>query len=189
MLFSQLFSASLIFLTFGLAAATPTPKEAKLIKRTGTSSDIQEVFTTLKQTTDSVLPKIDSLASGGTATEAAVAPLIGELTSALNKATSSLASIDGPVSTDGGPSEQDIANLVAGIIKDVATTLNGLTGATAVPTLTLLLPGIDLALNQVLLGLDILLSGVLDLVANLLTSVAGLLRSLNLGLLLGTLGL
>lgn len=51
--------------------------------------------------------------------------------------------------------------------QDVATTLDGLTGVSTVPSLGLLLPGLDLALNQVLIGLDVLLAGVLNLVATL----------------------
>ncbi|KAF8060252.1 hypothetical protein FPV67DRAFT_337241 [Lyophyllum atratum] len=186
-------SLFLFSLTFTAVSGTPTPKDAvtpALVKRVGTSSDVQAVFTTLKTSTDSILPQIDSLVSGGTATDATVTPLIRQLTSALDTATSSLTGIQGPVSTNGGPSEDEIAALVAGIVSEIAKTLSGLQGLSAViPSLGPLLAGVNFSLNQVLLGLGILLDGVLTLVATLLASVAGLLRSLGLGLLLGSLGL
>ncbi|KAJ7640906.1 hypothetical protein B0H17DRAFT_1216469 [Mycena rosella] len=73
-------------------------------------------------------------------------------------------------------SNDDIANLVAGILTDVTTALDGLLGtASTIPGLGRLLGGLDVSLNQVLLGFETLLAGVLSLVAAFLVDVAGLL--------------
>ncbi|KAJ7183787.1 hypothetical protein C8R46DRAFT_1209927 [Mycena filopes] len=173
--------ASLFLLGTSLASAV-------VIDTRASTADVETVFNTLKSSTDSILPQIDSLVSGGTATDDTVTPLIAELTAALDTATASLGTL-----ALGGlkrQSDDDVANLVAGIISDITKTLDGLLGtASTIPALGGLLAGVDTSLNQVLLGLEILLAGVLNLVANLLVDVAGLLRSLALGLTLGTLGL
>ncbi|KAK7000314.1 Sc15 protein [Favolaschia claudopus] len=157
-------------------------------KRSSTA-DVEAVLNTLKGSTDSILPQIDALVSGGTASDATVTPLINELTSALDTASASLGGLS-PVSSRKRQSDDDIANLVAGILTDVTNTLDGLLGeAASIPALGGLLAGVDTSLNQVLVGLETLLAGVLRLVANLLVDVANLLRSLALGLTLATLGL
>ncbi|KAJ6467506.1 hypothetical protein C8R47DRAFT_1303442 [Mycena vitilis] len=182
--------ASLFLLSATFVSSSPTPAAGvALLDKRSSTADIQTVFNTLKGSTDSILPQITALVSGGNATDETVTPLIIDLTTAFNTATASLATLS-PVEAAKRQSDDDIANLVAGILTDVTQALDGLLGSAAsIPALGGLLAGLDTALNQVLLGLEILLAGVLNLVATLLVDVAGLLRSLALGLTLATLGL
>ncbi|CAK5277784.1 unnamed protein product [Mycena citricolor] len=177
-----------LFSTASLVAASPTPvAEALSVDKRASSADVSGVVTTLQTSVGSILPQIDSLVSSGSATDQTVTPLIGQLTTALDTAVIALGEL--PLSRKRQSTDQ-VANLVAGIIKDITTTLDGLTQtASTVPGLGGLLAGVDTSLNQVLIGLETLLAGVLNLVANLLVDVAGLLRSLALGLTLATLGL
>ncbi|KAK6980762.1 Sc15 protein [Favolaschia claudopus] len=169
--------------------ATSFVSGAAVVDKRSSTADIETVFNTLKSSTDSILPQINSLVSGGTASDATVTPLINDLTAALDTATASLGELD-PVESRKRQSDDEIANLVAGILTDITNALDGLLGeAASIPTLGVLLAGIDTSLNQVLRGLEQLLAGVLRLVANLLVDVANLLRSLALGLTLATLGL
>ncbi|KAK7006409.1 Sc15 protein [Favolaschia claudopus] len=170
--------------------ATSFVSGAAVVHKRSSTADIETVFNTLKSSTDSILPQINSLVAGGTASDATVTPLINDLTAALDTATASLASLDPVGESSKRQSDDEIANLVAGILTDITNALDGLLGeAASIPTLGVLLAGIDTSLNQVLRGLEQLLAGVLRLVANLLVDVANLLRSLALGLTLATLGL
>ncbi|KAJ7439111.1 hypothetical protein FB451DRAFT_1447434 [Mycena latifolia] len=180
---------SLFLLASTFVAASPAAPLPGSVEKRASTADIQTVLTTLQTSTGSILPQIDAVVANGTATDATVTPLINELTAALDTATASLAAL--PATTGSKrQSDDDIANLVAGIITDIANALEGLLGtATTIPGLGGLLAGVDTSLNQVLVGLETLLAGVLNLVANLLVDVAGLLRSLALGLTLATLGL
>ncbi|KAJ7243070.1 hypothetical protein C8J57DRAFT_1084140 [Mycena rebaudengoi] len=180
--------ASLFLLSATFVSASPT-FNAGLVEKRASNADIQTVFTTLKSSTDSILPQITDLVSSGTATDATVTPLINDLTTALNTATTSLGGLALPVLSK-RQSNDEVAALVAEILTDVTTTLDGLLGSAAsIPALGGLLLGVDAALHQVLFGLEILLAGVLNLVATLLVDVAGLLRSLAFGLTLAALGL
>ncbi|KAJ7436086.1 hypothetical protein B0H11DRAFT_1755268 [Mycena galericulata] len=175
--------ASLLLLSATFVSAIPSP----VVDKRASTADIETVFTTLKSSTDSILPQITALVSGGTATDATVTPLINELTSALETASGSLTGLAIPLKRQ---TDAEIATLVAGIITDITNALDSLLGtASTIPALGGLLAGVDTSLNQVLLGLEILLAGVLELVANLLVDVAGLLQQLALGLTLATLGL
>ncbi|KAJ7160316.1 hypothetical protein C8R46DRAFT_1001526 [Mycena filopes] len=151
--------APLFLLSTSLVSAVVVDKRAS-------TTDIEAVLNALQSSTDSILPQINSLVSAGTATDDTVTPLINDLTAALDTATASLGTL-----ALGGlkrQSDDDVANLVAGIITDITNTLDGLLGtASTIPALGGLLAGVDTSLNQVLLGLEILLAGVLNLVANL----------------------
>ncbi|ESK91183.1 sc15 protein [Moniliophthora roreri MCA 2997] len=184
MFISKLFAA-FTFVSFGFVAANPIANE--VAKRD--NADIQTVLTTLKGQTDTILPQITDLSNSGNASDETVTPLFNQLTTALDTATASLAELE-PSSSRKRQSDDDIANLVAGIVTDITNALSGLTAqAAAIPTLGVLLAGVDTSLAQVLSGLEILLAGVLRLVANLLVDVAALLRSLAFGLTLAALGL
>ncbi|KAK7049163.1 Sc15 protein [Favolaschia claudopus] len=162
---------------------------AAVVEQRSSTADVEAVVNTLKSSTDSILPQIDALVTGGTASDATVTPLINELTSALDTASASLGGLS-PVSSRKRQSDDDIANLVAGLLTDITNTLDGLLGeAASIPALGGLLVGVDASLNQVLVGLETLLAGVLRLVATLLVDVAALLRSLAFGLTLASLGL
>ncbi|KAL5529899.1 hypothetical protein ACEPAF_6156 [Sanghuangporus sanghuang] len=190
MLFTRIIPFFAMSLTFGsLALSGPAAAGTELTKRD--NADIEQVFTTLKTSTDSILPQIQSAAASGNATDDNVTPLITQLVSALNSASSSLSGLSSSSRTlNKRQSDSDIATLVAGIIEDISGALEDLVGdAASIPDLGVLFSGIDAALAEVLTGLEILLSGVLQLVADLLTDVAGLLNQLAFGLTLGALGL
>ncbi|KAJ7655965.1 hypothetical protein B0H17DRAFT_1213886, partial [Mycena rosella] len=70
-------------------------------------------------------------------------------------------------------SDDDIANLIAGILTDVTTALDGLLStASTIPGIGRLLGGLDISLNQVLLGFETLLASSPPCI---LVDVAGLL--------------
>ncbi|RDB18123.1 hypothetical protein Hypma_000439 [Hypsizygus marmoreus] len=177
---SRLISLSLFFMTFGIAAASPAPKAA-IAKRAGTSSDVQAVFLTLKRSTDSILPQIDALVANGKASDATITPLANAVTAAINTASASLGAIPGPVSTESGPSKDEIAALTAGIVTDIVTSFDGVQKKFPfhVPSLALLIIKIDLALKTLLVGVDFLILGLTGVVAKLLVGVAGLVQSLG----------
>ena len=111
---------------------------------------------------------INSTIAAGNVSDDSVTPSISQITSALDAATSSLSGLSASSSKVKRQSDDDIANLVAGIITDLTETLDGLlASASSIPDLGSLLSGIDSSLNQVLVGLETLLAGVLELVANL----------------------
>ncbi|KAF7309257.1 Sc15 protein [Mycena indigotica] len=187
-MFALRFASLFLLTSTSLVAASPVAAPAPVAavdKRA--NADIAGVLDTLTTTVGTILPQIDSLVSSGTATDATVTPLVNDLTGAFDTATAALAAL--PASRK-RQSDDDIAKTVAALLTDVANTLDGLLGTAAtVPTLGVLLGGIDTSLAQVLRGLETLLAGVLNLVANLLTNVAALLRNLALGLTLAALGL
>ncbi|KAJ6479106.1 hypothetical protein C8R45DRAFT_359077 [Mycena sanguinolenta] len=170
--------------------ATSFVSGAAVVEKRSTAADVETVLNTLKSSTDSILPQITALTSAGTATDATITPLINDLTTALDTATSSLGALTPVPVLSGLLSEAAVASLIAGIVTDVAQALDTIpTDASAIPDLSSLLGGVDTALSQVLSGLETLLAGVLALVSVLLADVAGLLNSLGLGLTLGLLGL
>ncbi|KAJ3740560.1 hypothetical protein DFH05DRAFT_1581627 [Lentinula detonsa] len=187
MFFSRFFAVFFLFASFGIV--TSVPSNAAVQKRQDTA-DIETILNTLKSSTDSILPQITSVGQSGNASDTTVTPLINELNTALNTATSSLAALQTSSRKARRQSDDDIATLVAGILTDIADSLSTLLDdAAAIPDLGSLLTGVDAALDEVLKGLEILLAGVLTLVADLLVDVAGLLSSLAFGLTLASLGL
>ncbi|THU77419.1 hypothetical protein K435DRAFT_702399 [Dendrothele bispora CBS 962.96] len=199
MMFSRvfsLFSFLTCFLTFSFVASNPiTFPQARsdiVAAAKPQNANVASVLNTLQGQVSDILPEIDSLVASDNATGDSVTPLIGQLTVALSNAANDLAHIptSGFTGNNKRQSNDEIANLIAGIVTDITSTLDGLLGSAAsIPTLGALLSGLDVALNQVLVGLETLLAGVLNLVATLLVDVAGLLSSLSLGLVLGSLGL
>ncbi|KAJ4469046.1 hypothetical protein C8J55DRAFT_479989 [Lentinula edodes] len=205
MFFARFFALFFLFTSFGIVSS------AAAVKKRQDTADVETVLNMLKNSTDTILPQITSVGQSGIASDATVTPLINELITALNTATSSLASLQTSSRKARRQSDDDIANLVAGIITDIADTLDTLLGdLSAIPDLGSLFDGVDSALDEVLTGLETLLAGVLTLVADLcvalflfevcfaltilsdprrLVDVAGLLESLSLGLTLASLGL
>ncbi|KAJ6585648.1 hypothetical protein B0H19DRAFT_924575 [Mycena capillaripes] len=166
-MFALRFTSLFLLAATSIVSASPTPAGVAVVDKRSTTADIETVFNTLKGSTDSILPQITALVSGGTATDDTVTPLINDLTAAFDTATASLATLT-PVASRKRQSDDDVANLVAGILTDVTTALDGLLGdASTIPALGGLLAGVDTSLNQVLIGLETLLAGVLNLVATL----------------------
>ncbi|KAK7045153.1 Sc15 protein [Favolaschia claudopus] len=150
-------------------------------------SSITGVLNTLEGKVGSILPQIDNLVATASATEANVAPLVLQLTTALNSASLSLTLLGLGLKRQ---TEADVANLVAGLVSDIATSLNGLEGlASSIPGLSGLTGTVDVALNSVLVNLNGLLAGILGTLAGLLGPVTGILSGLGLTGVLGSLGL
>ncbi|KAF7307779.1 Sc15 protein [Mycena kentingensis (nom. inval.)] len=186
-MFALRFASLFLLASTSIVSATPVAAPAAAAVEKRQAADIQGVLTTLQGTVNDILPQIDSLVSSGTVTDDAAAPLVSSLTAAFDTATESLGSLDASRKRQ---SNDEIAQLVAEILTNVATSLDGLLNAGAtLPIVGSLLPGLDASLNQLLRGLETLLAGLLNLVAQLLVDVAGLLRALALGLTLAALGL
>ncbi|KAF9066335.1 hypothetical protein BDP27DRAFT_1330833 [Rhodocollybia butyracea] len=187
MFFGYFFTLSLLFSSFGIVASVPST--AGVRKRQNTA-DIENIFSALESSTNTILPQITTLGRSGNASNTNITPLVDDLTTALSTASSSLSSLATSSRKSRRQSDDDVANLVAGIITDIANALKTLLGDTAaIPNLGSLIGDVDTALNEVLSGLETLLAGVLTLVASLLVDVAGLLQSLSLSLTFASLGL
>jgi hypothetical protein len=95
----------------------------------------------------------DTVVSSGVITGDAVYPLVEQVTAALDAASASLAAIEPGTSLSSLMARQtndEVANLVAGIVKSIATTLNALLPSlSTLPLLGGLLTGVDTSLNQV----------------------------------------
>ncbi|KAG9097944.1 hypothetical protein FS749_005047 [Ceratobasidium sp. UAMH 11750] len=184
-IFTTLFAYATLGLLQLIAASPILDTKDMIVKRD--NADIMGVMTKLKQDVDPILAKINTLVAQKQATLANVTPLINQLTTTLDGSAADLGKL-APSSLRKRQSDDEIAQIVAGIVSDIATVLDALLGELGSSIIGTLLNGVDASLNQVLLGLSILLQGVLLLVANLLVNVAQLLRNLAFGLSLGTLG-
>ncbi|KAF7344657.1 Sc15 protein [Mycena venus] len=193
--------ASLFFLAIAtfvaaspVAVLEPEPVPIATVEKRASISSIDGVLNTLQGKVGSILPQMETLVSTATVTEANVAPLVLELVLAIDTATTSLSFLR--LGLKKRQSEQDVANLVAGIVSDVANMFNGVEGSApsgsgSLPDLSGLLSTVDLALNSLLVSLDGLLAGVLTIVTGLLGvgDVTGILGSLGLTSVLGLLAL
>ncbi|KIM26292.1 hypothetical protein M408DRAFT_330663 [Serendipita vermifera MAFF 305830] len=167
--------------------------QAMAIKRQeSVEAQVSSILTTLRSDIASPLASIKSMIAAGDVSLEEITPHFEAVTGSLTSAAGSITAIS-PVSLPkllARQTNDELANLIAGIINDIADALQGLVGdLKTIRLLSGLLFGLDTALNQVLVGLGILLKGVLNLVAQLLVNVAALLRNLAFGLSLGTLGL
>ncbi|KAJ3734016.1 hypothetical protein DFJ43DRAFT_177583 [Lentinula guzmanii] len=188
MFFARFFALFFLFASFGIVTSVPSSTAA--VEKRQDTSDIETILNTLKSSTATILPQIASAAQSGNASAATVAPFISELTTALNTASSSLASLQASSGKVRRQADLEVALLVAGIVTDISDTLDTLlAGASAIPDIGGLFIGVDAALHGVLTGLETLLAGVLTLVATLLVNVAGVLEGLSFGLTLASLGL
>jgi len=183
------------FLAFTGLAVFASPVEIE--KRAADVSNVLSIVSTLQGKTSTILPQLNNLVSEKKATQESVTPLLAELVTALNSASTSFELL-GPVSGSGG-TQEDVATAFAPIVSDIAVTLNSVN--VVVPDLVGILGGllggllggvvvdVDVALNEVLVGLDVVLEGVVVLVSGLLVDVAVLLEGLSFTLSLLTLGL
>ncbi|SJK98170.1 uncharacterized protein ARMOST_01431 [Armillaria ostoyae] len=160
--------------TSTLVASAPFPAERQV-------SSVSDILTTLQSELSSVLPQIDTLVSSATANDDTVTPLIQEVVSALDGASSSLSGL-----TLGGAEKEE----VAGTVTDVAQSLDGLLSvADDIPSLGGLLSSVDTSLSQVVdvSGTETEASGILSLVTGLVDVPT--LESLGFDSTLASLGL
>ncbi|KAF9048944.1 hypothetical protein BJ165DRAFT_1342870 [Panaeolus papilionaceus] len=147
--------------------ASPTPAPVDVVEKREDVSDVLAVIDTLKTSTGSILPQIDNLVNTNQATTSNISPLLQNLVDAVNTGTASLNTLQGKVDATTGGTKDQVAQDVAGVITDIANTLNNLkTKAPALFSLVASL-GIQTALSQLLVGLNIVIAGVLTLVAGL----------------------
>ncbi|KII83726.1 hypothetical protein PLICRDRAFT_180074 [Plicaturopsis crispa FD-325 SS-3] len=179
---ARITSFFLFVLAFGVftTSAIPATKRA-------TPADVEDVLNTLQSSTGSITPQIDALVASNQANSENIAPLVSQLTSALNTASASLTALDKRSLIEGRQVDNNaVASTVAGVVSSISTSVSPVA---AFPGVVVLLPGLDLALSVVLKDVEHLLAGVLKLVAVLLVDVGGLLKSLAFTLTLLALGL
>ncbi|KAF9040501.1 hypothetical protein BDP27DRAFT_1364857 [Rhodocollybia butyracea] len=141
--FSALF---FLFASFGIVASIPSATPVEIAKRQSESA--LDIFTTLKNSTDIILPQITTLVQAGNATEDNVTPLINSLRTALQNTSSSISSV-------APASDNAAANLAVEIFTDIADTLLTLPGEIA-PTLAAILGDVDSGLGQVITVVQVL---------------------------------
>ncbi|KAF5347865.1 hypothetical protein D9758_013813 [Tetrapyrgos nigripes] len=196
----MIFSKAICLLSiFSIAASKPIStsqarsNDAALVdnRRAELNITVGSVLNTLQDQVNTILPQIQNLDN---ANEKTLSPLIGDLTEALDNAANDLSRIHASGakvdSKTRRQSNDDTAKLVAGIVRSITVTLDGVVNAaTGLPVAGPLFTGVDKSLNRVLFGVGSLVSGVLKLVAVLLFNVTGLLGSLSFGLTLAALGI
>ncbi|EAU81004.1 hypothetical protein CC1G_03180 [Coprinopsis cinerea okayama7 len=184
-----MFFTRVLLSVFAVGAISAVARPAETVQKREDVSDVLAVIGTLKSTTGSILPQLDALVNSDDATEENVSPLLEQLAGAFDTGTVSLQGLQGKVDPSSGGTEEEVAEEVATVYTDVATSLDNL--KTKKPHLYPLVPkfGLDLALFKLLLGLQLVLAGVLKLVAVLLKAVGVLLHGLGFTLLVVLLGL
>ncbi|KAJ7804865.1 hypothetical protein B0H14DRAFT_2611961 [Mycena olivaceomarginata] len=112
---SLFFQATTTFVAASpVAAPEPEPVPIATVQKRASISSIDGILNTLEGKVSSILPQIENLVLMATATEANVAPLILELITALDTATTSLALLG--LALKKCQSEQDVVNLVTGSV-------------------------------------------------------------------------
>ncbi|KAF9064483.1 hypothetical protein BDP27DRAFT_1367148 [Rhodocollybia butyracea] len=141
-MFFRFFALFFLFTSFGasIAASVPSATSIEISKRQDSSA--LDIFNTLQSSTDTILPQIAALAQAGNATEANVTPLVSNLRTAIQAATSSL-------SSSAPSSDDDAANLAVEIYTDIVSTISTLPG-TIITDLAALIGDIDGGLTGVI---------------------------------------
>ncbi|KZW02627.1 hypothetical protein EXIGLDRAFT_759751 [Exidia glandulosa HHB12029] len=187
MQFPRVLSVLSLFFAFAFIFASASPvAETEVSAAKRQEADVIAILTTLHTQTLADAAAIQA-AAALSPSEETITPLFDTLVAHINDATTAVTALEPSAKRQ---SSDDVAALVALILTDLTTTLDGLlTQLSGVPNIGVLFGGLDAALNQLLKGLEGLLAGVLNLVATLLVNVAQLLRNLALGLTLASLGL
>ncbi|KIY71322.1 hypothetical protein CYLTODRAFT_346255 [Cylindrobasidium torrendii FP15055 ss-10] len=117
--FNVLFTLSAFLgLSTTSVVAVPTVNTDVVVAR-ASNADIKGALDTLKSSTDSILPEIDSLVASGNASEATVTPFIEQLTDALTTANQTLVGFveaGSSNSVESRQSQDEIAQEIADII-------------------------------------------------------------------------
>ncbi|KAK0470984.1 hypothetical protein IW261DRAFT_1425504 [Armillaria novae-zelandiae] len=192
-----MFSSKLALVFFSLAsfvAANPAP----IITRAPAS--VMDVLNNLKTTTDTVLPQIgrnnlflisilipthdsDALVGNKTATVASVTPLLNQVISAVDGATSSVFSLQVQGVISKRDVKSDVAALAASIMNDINKTTQGLGSSGCGCIGGGLLGVVGATLFKLLVTLELVVPGLLAVVALLLKGVVGTVITLLCGLL------
>ncbi|PAV17068.1 hypothetical protein PNOK_0713200 [Pyrrhoderma noxium] len=162
-------------------------------RSTDKTSDVINIFSTLKSTTNEALPQLQLIADNNNATHFEVATLVNQVVVALNTAHASALNLG--ITSDDIVDTSAISDALADVIDGVTTTLSNVESA---------LPGVlagvtssaDLALSGLMSGLSDALSAVVTDLLDLVSSLpligdllsGGLLSGLGLSSVLGLLG-
>ncbi|KAJ7771025.1 hypothetical protein DFH07DRAFT_953650 [Mycena maculata] len=152
----MIFPSSLLVLSLGLfAGASPVPSRHDTVPNTSVVPlTAYSVFQTLEEAVTALKPGLETIATSDSGGQTGnVAPLLSELTDALNTATASLAHSPG----DAGAATTRAHD----IHQDLNTALNGLVTELGLDNL---LTPVDMALSGLLTGLNAILPGVLAIV-------------------------
>ncbi|KAF8880483.1 hypothetical protein CPB85DRAFT_1256126 [Mucidula mucida] len=172
MFISRIAFVALTVFTFTSALVTPATKRD--------DADVLNILTTLKGSTDSILPQIDSLVANKQASSSNLTPLFDQVQTALKTATSSLQGLG--ANKVKRQTSDELSALLAEIIKDINTSATGANSSTLFG-----LPGIvsaiTLALETLLIELNVIVPGILASVVLLLDGVLGVVVGLLLTLL------
>ncbi|KDQ23203.1 hypothetical protein PLEOSDRAFT_1108837 [Pleurotus ostreatus PC15] len=195
MIFSRVLPFFALALSFSILSVAKPVAETSVLERTdgdvGTA-DVAAVLTRLKASTDSTLSQMNTLMDSNHANSANIVPLMHDLTKSFTTAGDSLKALKGKVSARQlGPTDSEIAALLADIIAALVTTLGRLFVRAIIflPTLMTLIVSLDLVLHDLLVAVEALVGGVLGLVTGLLVEVGGSVVSVGLSLVAVVLGL
>ncbi|KAF9490252.1 hypothetical protein BDN71DRAFT_204180 [Pleurotus eryngii] len=173
MIFSRVLPFFALALSFSIVSVAKPVAETSVLERAdgevGTA-DVATVLTDLKASTDFTLSQMNTLMDRNHANSANIIPLMHDLTKSFTTAGDSLKALKGKVSARQlGPSNAEIATLLASIVTALITTLSRLLVRAAIflPALPMLIAALDLALRDLLVAVEALVDGVLVLVAGL----------------------
>ncbi|KAF7419510.1 hypothetical protein PC9H_002101 [Pleurotus ostreatus] len=173
MIFSRVLPFFALALSFSILSVAKPVAETSVLERTdgdvGTA-DVAAVLTRLKASTDSTLSQMNTLMDSNHANSANIVPLMHDLTKSFTTAGDSLKALKGKVSARQlGPTDSEIAALLADIIAALVTTLGRLFVRAIIflPTLMTLIVSLDLVLHDLLVAVEALVGGVLALVTGM----------------------
>ncbi|KAF9067528.1 hypothetical protein BDP27DRAFT_1403800 [Rhodocollybia butyracea] len=146
--------------SFALFFLASTSFGASVPQASGSSVDngqdsAVDIFSTLKSSTDTILPQIATLVQSGNASEANLEPLMNELTTALKTASSSLAPL--VPSSEIARRQLNIAGIVSTIFTDLADGLATILGISGVPGVSTLIANAATALDDIISIVQLLL--------------------------------
>ncbi|KAF9040500.1 hypothetical protein BDP27DRAFT_1347419 [Rhodocollybia butyracea] len=139
--------------SFALFFLASTSLGASVPQASGNSVDngqdsAVDIFSTLKSSTDTILPQIAILVQSGDASEANLEPLMNELTTALKTASSSLAPL--VPSSEIARRQLSLSGIISTIFTDLADGLATILGISGVPGVTSLITNAATALGDII---------------------------------------
>ncbi|KAF8880927.1 hypothetical protein CPB85DRAFT_1442899 [Mucidula mucida] len=171
---SRLVFVALTVISFTSAFVTPPSKRD--------DADVLNILTMLKDSTDSILPQIDSLVASNQANSDSLTPLFDQVQDALTTATSSLEGLAAS-GTKKRQTDDELASLASQIIQDINTSTTNANTAAAPLGFPGVITKFSFALDKLLIDLDILVPGILKAVVILLDDVVGVVVALLFTLL------
>ncbi|KAF9016404.1 hypothetical protein BDZ89DRAFT_1166257 [Hymenopellis radicata] len=169
---SRLAFVALTVFSFTSALVTPPTKRD--------NADVLNILTTLKSSTDSILPQIDSLVASQQASSASLTPLFNQVQAALTTATSSIQGLPA-LGNKKRQTDDELTSLATQIIEDINTSTTNANSATPLG-FPIVISQFTFALDKLLIDLDVIVPGILQGVVVLLDDVVGVVVALLLTL-------